>query len=86
MPTPLKIEIGMFYRITEGGDKDYRDGDLKLPAVRDAINEFVALGLLKKTPDVTRLYQPTAGMTMWINALCEVPYPERHWVMPERQP
>jgi hypothetical protein len=81
MATPLEIEIGLYYQTRTN---DYRDGDHSAPAVSEALERFVALGLLARGPNATdsRKFRPTEGMRVWVNALRDVPFPENVWVMP----
>jgi hypothetical protein len=76
MPSPLYIEIGLHYHARVN---DYRDGDFSAPAVREALDTFVRLGLLLVgTSD--RRYEPTEGLRVWVDALCSVAFPEQRWV------
>lgn len=68
---------------------DFRDGDFSAPAVRDAIDRFLANGMLRDyvpSDPFKRTYTPTDGMRLWHDELCRVPLPERQWVIPEPVP
>lgn len=77
--TPLEIQIGIHYATTMS---DFRD--LDAPAIGEAINRFVDLGMLEVTPDGRSAYAATHGMRMWVESLCQSPLPERRWVFPEQ--
>lgn len=76
--TPLQIEIMLHYHCCAS---DYRDGDFSAPAVRDAIDDFRARGLLKESGN-KRVYEPTEGVRLYVDALCAVPAPVQRWVIP----
>ena len=81
MATPLAIEIALHYQCRTG---DYRDGDFSAPAVRQVIDNMVERGLLVSTGDAEHLtqYQPTEGLSTYVGALTDVPYPVQKWVVP----
>lgn len=57
------------------------------PAVREAIAEFLFLGLIESCregygPDECQPYQTTEGGRVLVQALCSVPFPVKKWSMP----
>lgn len=79
--TPLMIEIGLHYRCTLG---DFRNGDFSAPVILPMLLDFVAAGLLEDAGiGVTPRFKATEGLAIWVEALCRVPWPVQHWVMPE---
>ncbi len=80
--SPLQIEIMLHYHTRLG---DYRDGDFDAPAVRDAMEDFVTVGLLRRTDNpipATPIYEATEATHVYVKALCAVPLPVKRWVMP----
>lgn len=78
--TPLMVQIGIHYVAMAD---DFRD--LDAPAIKDAIEAFRSAGLLRPTSAgaaFQRLYQPTDGLRIWVDAICSVPWPEQKWSMP----
>lgn len=76
--TPLQIEILMHYHCRAN---DYRDGDFSASAVREAIDGFRGAGLLKDSGR-GRIYEPSDGVSLYVEAICSVPLPVQQWVMP----
>lgn len=71
--TPLEIEVLLHYY---SRSTDYRGGDFSAPAVRDAINGYLANGLLEKTngcPDATPLLRITSAGNRLVKALQQAP-------------
>lgn len=83
MATPFMIEIGLWYW-TRGDD--YRHGDLSAPILPGTLQDFVSGGLLRETPDGPRKYEPTEALGIWVNGLCNVPWPVQRWVLPDFDP
>ena len=84
--TPLEIDILLHYYTTP---VDYRDGDFSAPAVRKAVDEFVADGLLRPTKQKSGgigplSYETTERAQVFLQALCALPLPELRWVMPTK--
>lgn len=81
--TPLEIEILLHYHCCAS---DYRDGDFSAPAVREAMDRFVATGLLREVWNLQRSirYEPTEGCRVFVEALCRAPAPVQKWVIPDR--
>lgn len=81
MPSPLAISIALHYHCCT---TDFRDGDFSALIMPGLLAEFVAADLLiVNQPGSTRRYGATAGLTKWVEALCDVPWPERQWVIPK---
>jgi len=80
--TPLEIEILMHY-YTRG--LDYRNGDFTGPAVRDAIDRFVDLGLLYAGEDTEgpEYIGNRKALAVYVNAICSVPLPVLTWAIPQ---
>ena len=89
MATPLKISIALWYhcRPSDFG-KGCGDNNFNAPAVQEALQDFVNAGLLRKSPAgcQQREYYTTEGMTIWVEALCNVRWPEQQWVIPSSVP
>lgn len=87
--TPLGIEILLHYCVSSA---QFRD--LDAPAVREAHEEFVRLGLLyppgafcRENPLGEADYRANrAALQVYVDALCAVPLPEQKWVIPETEP
>lgn len=78
--SPLEVEILIHYYCSA---LDFRD--LGAPAIKSAINRFIALGLLKHNDgDEGSQYRPVReALEIYIEAICSVPLPERQWVIPK---
>lgn len=78
--SPLEIEILIHYYCTM--DKDV--GNFDAPAVQDALKGFKELGLLElRNTGGNCLYQANReALTIYIDALCAVPLPEKQWIIP----
>jgi len=81
--TPLQIEILMHYYTRPG---DYREGDFSAPAVRETMEYFEDINLLKKIPissDTSdeNLYKLDDRGKVYLEALMRVPLPV--WGMPK---
>ena len=81
--TPLEIEILLHYYTRA---VDYRDGDFTAPAVRQALDSFYELGMLRhatrKSDSGPLSYEVTERAEAYIQALCALPLPVQKWVMP----
>lgn len=77
--TPLKLEIALHYHCHSN---DYRDGNFDAPAVREALAEFDAEGLLK--PGTPTRYKPTARLHAFVELLCLTPLPVQAWIDPKQ--
>ncbi len=75
--TPIEIEILLHYRYRPS---DFRDGDFSAPAVRNAIERFLTLGLLEPWAEEDRSYRLGSRGEAYVNALCAMPLPVRQWV------
>jgi hypothetical protein len=89
--TPLEIEILMHYRCRA---VDYRDGDHSAPAVKEAIEGFIAQGLLthhgfciERFDDgsLRARYAVTDRAIAYLDALCNVPLPVSAWIVPAQE-
>jgi hypothetical protein len=87
MATPLMISIGLWYHCRPGDyGKGSGDNNWNAPAVKEAIQDFVAGGLLAKSPDGCEAeYYPTDALRVWVSALCGVPWPVQEWVIPKQE-
>ncbi len=81
--TPLEIEIILHYYARAN---DYRDGDISAPSVRETIDRFLEdediLGSYPPCPESPRKYHLTERGRIFVEALCALPLPEKHRVMP----
>lgn len=83
--SPLEIEIALHYHCSA---KDYRNGDLSAPAIKDALDMFCAQELLRKcqpSANWPRSYEPTAKLHAYVRMLESVPFPVQAFVHPENQ-
>jgi len=78
--TPLKIEMLLWYYSRV---EDYREGDFSAPAVREAIDSFLADGLLMLSDAVprTRSYCLTDRGEAYVKHLMAIPLPVAVWVV-----
>ena len=83
--SPLEINIGLHYYMfaEKYAVADPRHANSE--AVRDAKNRMIEAGLLQsqygaKDNEVDML--PTPALEVWVNALCDVPWPILRWVIP----
>jgi len=76
MNTPNNIEVMIHYY----GSRVVHPR-IDAPAVRQAVAEFIEKGLLEPM-DIADVYQPTEGGNLYVEMLCEVPYPVRRWIDP----
>ncbi len=79
MSTPNDIEVMIHYY----GSRSVHPR-IDAPAVREAINRFVAAGLLVPFVDAADVYDATEGGKMYIEELCQVPLPKLKWVKGEK--
>ncbi|MGX9392518.1 hypothetical protein ACWX0K_20575 [Nitrobacteraceae bacterium UC4446_H13] len=82
MGSPLEIQIGLhYYCCADEFDPERIDA----PAVQSALKWFVETGLLEKLDNPNpygATYKSTHGLDVWCNALTNVPFPVRKWVIP----
>jgi hypothetical protein len=77
--SPLEIQILLHYYACAD---DFRDGDFSAPAVRGAIDRFLANDYLRYvSPIHKRCYELTNKGYVYVTALLEVPEPASHWVV-----
>jgi hypothetical protein len=88
MASPLMISIGLHYWTSPG---DYAENDpehANSPAVRDCIDFMLDAGMLRPNDDTDKgrrpaKYRATDALKAWVlDGLCEVPFPERTWIIP----
>lgn len=80
--TPLQLEILVWYY---GHGDDYRDGDFRAPAVRDAIDAFHERdGLIRISARSGLCYEITERGKIFVEHLMAQPLPEQQWIMPTR--
>jgi hypothetical protein len=84
MATPLKIDIALWYHCRVGDyGKHAGDNNFHAPAVQEALQDFVNGGLLAKSPDgCSAEYYGTEALSVWVEGLCNVPWPVQKWVLP----
>ena len=76
MPTPLMIEIGLWYSTRGPAAGDHRACDA--PSGPETFKQFVACGLLTENPKGSRglrRYEPTGLLEEWCGDLCKVRWP-----------
>lgn len=86
--SPLGVTILLHYW---GSSAPFRDGDFSAPAVRDALREFMKLGLLvDANPENMRTGEPSLTLVAnrealepYVNAVLAVPLPVQTWGLPE---
>lgn len=82
--TPLEIQIALTYHCTMN---DFRDGDFTAPAVRDCIDWFVDIGMLRlNTPLLSpskAVYAPTDKLHAYCKKLCSIGLPKQTWTYDE---
>ena len=81
--TPLEIEILLHYYYS----RDYDYTNLCSPAVREACERFVELGLLEEinscsTPLKNKYIGNIDALEPYVKALCSVKLPVQTWVIP----
>ncbi len=76
--SPLIISIAIWYCTRPG---DYNgDDNYDAPAVQEGIKLLCDNGLLVASKGQ---YMATEGLGVWVNALCNVPFPIQIWAIPE---
>lgn len=84
--SPLEIEILLWYRAR---GTDFRDGDFRAPAVREAIDRFRDKDdLLEKglqTPGSYAAYRLTDRGNAFVAAILALPLPICRWEIPEAE-
>ena len=68
MATPLHIKIVLHYRVSA-------------PEAGEYSRELMERGLLRRSTDNFRQYEPTEATKVWVEALCAVPFPTQKWVI-----
>jgi hypothetical protein len=85
MPSPLEIMIGLHYWTTPAEYADHDCAHQESPAVQEVLADFVARGLLRNL-DVPNqyggTYASTEALEVWVNGICDVPFPVQKWVLP----
>jgi hypothetical protein len=78
--TPLQIQIALVYHATSS---DFRDGDFSVPAVRQAIEDFLTYGLLKlninRQLDNEPVYVGTERLDVYCEKLKSIELPTQMW-------
>lgn len=90
MIAPLHILIGIHYHVSGSGE-DYCQGTPhgESTGTKECIGDLVAAGLLTKNHGasaVRRKYEPTDGLSFWIDGLCRVPFPTLQWGWERERP
>ena len=75
--SPLDISILLHYYCSP------RDvSNINAPAVQESIEHFLEIGLLKNSKDEGVRYEANReALEVYINALCNVPFPVNKWVI-----
>lgn len=75
----LHILVHYYYEV-----RDFRDGDLTAPAVRDAVSQLRAQDLIAPTngDEDAPTYELTDKGKVYVRALLRVPLPVQAWAMP----
>ena len=64
---------------------EHDPGHAESPAVAEIVQGFLDAGLLRKRSEASQygsLYEATDAMRVWVEGLCNVPWPEQRWVLP----
>lgn len=87
MASPLMISIGLWYHCRVGDyGKGAGDRNFDAPAVQEALLDFVAAGLLARSPPgSTAEFYGTEALGVWVAGLCNVPWPVQQWIIPKRE-
>ena len=82
--TPLEIDLLLHYYCSPEPHERI-DNELHLATVRD----FVEKGLLIELPEPNQYGSKFKGnfeaLDIYIKAICDVPLPEKRWVIPEKE-
>lgn len=83
MATPLEINIALHYlcRLDDYG-KGNGDNNFTAPAVVEAIQRFVKMGMLIRQPSDLREFVPTPVLTLYVAELEKLPFPIQVWQIP----
>ena len=87
MTTPLELEILLHYYIT---NSDYRE--LNAPAIKEAIEKFVKLGLLidnrnNKNDFCHQQFRSNdEALSIYVETLLNVPLPKMKWTIEKEKP
>lgn len=86
MASPLEIDIALWYYCRPGDWRPHNgDNNEDAPAVKEVFCKFVELGLLRRNNcGVFSNYVGTKALHVYVEALCNVPWPVQQWVIPER--
>lgn len=77
--SPLEIRIALHYYAFVD---DYRGEESRLK-IDEICNDFVRRGLLRlATTDEHRRFVGTDALNLYVEALCNVPFPVQRWVIP----
>lgn len=86
MTAPLHLLIAIHYH-TSGSGEDYCQGTPhgESKGTADCIQDLLGAGLLTTDDPYcgNRKYGPTDGLAVWINELCQVPFPVQKWIIPK---
>lgn len=74
--TPLQISIALHYHYSP---VDFRDGDFSAPAVKEALNYFVANEMLNFDYNAKQVYSATPRLDAYIEKLCSINLPKLMW-------
>jgi hypothetical protein len=85
MASPLEIGIALHYWTTpteyDGGASEH----FYSPATQEILSDFVSRGFLlhlDKPNEYGGMYRATEALGIWVDALCNIPFPVQQWVIP----
>lgn len=88
MTCPLEIMIGLHYWTTPGPYAANEPSHANSPAVCEICRNFIERGLLveglsDRAKKYGAAYESTEALGVWVNALCDVPFPIQKWIIPD---
>ncbi len=86
MTCPLEIEIALWYWVHPSDFGRFTgDNNFDAPRVQQIINAFVQREMLVPNRDNSRdcIYKRGPALDAYVNALMEVPFPIKQWVVPK---
>lgn len=86
MVNPLTIMVALHYWTTPGEYSEHDQGHAKSPAVGEAVKRLIEAGLLMRSKSLHRApWETTPAMRVWVEGLCNVPFPVQQWVLPKQE-
>lgn len=85
MASPLEIQIALHFWTTPTKYAEHEPEHRGSGGVKNALARFERDGLLEPIlPNgYGEVYNATAALGIWIDALCAVPFPVQIWVVPQ---